>query len=83
MGDSQSIRFDWSRQHADRCVRRRISLHAFTSLKLDLLSEIPRVLYHNKPEAGSGQFLGQLDGQEEGFQERATIITTITTIADS
>jgi hypothetical protein len=56
--------------------------YAFTSLKLDLLSEIPRVLYHNKPEAGSGQFLGQLDGQEEGFQGTTTY-TTITTIADS
>ncbi len=56
--------------------------YAFTSLKLDLLSEIPRVLYHNKPEAGSAQFLGQLDGQEEGF-EGATTFTTITTIADS
>ena len=56
--------------------------YAFTSLKLDLLSQIPRVLYHNKPEAGSAQFLGQLDGQEEGF-EGATTFTTITTIADS
>lgn len=56
--------------------------YAFTSLKLDLLSQIPRVLYHNKPDAGSAQFLGQLDGQEEGF-EGATTFTTITTIADS
>jgi hypothetical protein len=56
--------------------------YEFTSLKLDLMSQIPRVLYRDKPDAGSGQFLGQLDGQEEGF-EGATTFTTITTIADS
>jgi hypothetical protein len=56
--------------------------YAFTSIKLDLLAQIPRVLYHNKPSAGSGEFLGQLDGQEVGF-EGTTTNTTITPIADS
>jgi hypothetical protein len=56
--------------------------YAFTSLKLDLMSQIPRVLYRDKPDAGSGQFLGQLDGQEEGW-EGTTTNSVITTIADS
>jgi len=55
--------------------------YAFTSLKLDLLSQIPRILYRNKPDAGSGLYLGQLDGQEEGFE--TTTNSTITPIADS
>jgi hypothetical protein len=46
------------------------------------MSQIPRVLYRDKPDAGSGQFLGQLDGQEAGW-EGATTNSTITNIADS
>jgi hypothetical protein len=56
--------------------------YGFTSLKLDLLSEIPRILYRDKPAIGSEQYLGQLDGQEIG-SEGGTTYSTITMIADS
>lgn len=56
--------------------------YGFTSLKLDFVQGIPRFLYRNKPDAGSGMFLGQLDGQEPDYVE-TTIATTITQIADS
>ncbi len=55
--------------------------YGFTSLKLDLLSEIPRFLYRNKPDIGSNEYLGHLDGQEN--DEFLTTFTTITPIADS
>jgi hypothetical protein len=55
--------------------------YGFTSLELDALSEVPRFLYPGKPDAGSGKFLGHLDGQEP--DELETTHTTITPIADS
>jgi hypothetical protein len=55
--------------------------YAFTSLKLDLLAGVPRFLYRDKPNMGSEQYLGQLDGQEIGFE--TSTHTTITAIADS
>jgi hypothetical protein len=55
--------------------------YGFTALRLDLLISIPRVIYPNKPDIGSGQYLGQLDGQEEGIETSSH--STITAIADS
>jgi hypothetical protein len=55
--------------------------YGFTALKLDVLSQIPRPLYPNKPAIGSGGYLGHLDGQESDALE--TTNSTITPISDS
>jgi hypothetical protein len=55
--------------------------YGFMSLKLDLLNQIPRFLYPNKPTIGSNGYLGHLDGQESDAFE--TTNSTITPIADS
>ncbi len=56
--------------------------YGFTTIKLDFLASIPRVLYRNKLNYGSGTYLGQLDGQETDRTE-TTSHSTITPIADS
>ncbi len=55
--------------------------YGFTALKLDLLSQVPRFLYPNKPTIGSNGYLGHLDGQES--DEFETTNSTVTSIADS
>jgi hypothetical protein len=55
--------------------------YGFTSINLDLLAEVPRFLYPNKPEIGSNKYLGHLDGQESDAAE--TTNSTITAISDS
>lgn len=55
--------------------------YGIASIKMDVLSGIPRVLYKNKPEFGSATFLGQLDGQETDATE-TTSYSTITPISD-
>jgi len=55
--------------------------YGFTSIKLDLLAEVPRFLFPNKPEIGSNKYLGHLDGQESDSFE--TTNSTITPISDS
>ena len=56
--------------------------YGFTALRLDFLSQIPRVLYPNKPTYGSSTYLGQLDGQESDIIE-TTSFSAITPVADS
>lgn len=55
--------------------------YSFTSLKLDVFANIPRILYRNKPDIGSEEYLGQVDGQEAGLEISSH--STITMIADS
>lgn len=55
--------------------------YGFESLKLDLLSQVPRFLYPSKPEIGSNEFLGHLDGQES--DDFDTTFSTVTSISDS
>jgi hypothetical protein len=80
-GDSQPICFDRPGQHTDQCVRHRISLRIYLPQAGPVVPDSTSSL-SQQADAGSAQFLGQLDGQEEGF-EGATTFTTITTIADS
>ncbi|HEX4311212.1 MAG TPA: hypothetical protein VHZ25_14360 [Acidobacteriaceae bacterium] len=55
--------------------------YGFTSIRLDVLTEIPRFLYRDKPEIGSNKYLGHLDGQEGDAFE--TTNSTVTSISDS
>jgi hypothetical protein len=55
--------------------------YGFTSLKLDFATQIPRFLYPNKPDVGSAEYLGHLDGQES--DEFETTYSTVSSIADS
>lgn len=55
--------------------------YGFISMKLDIRSQIPHILYKNKPDAGSGMYLGHLDGMESDSVE--TTHSTITPVADS
>jgi len=56
--------------------------YRFTSILLDLYSQIPRLLYRNKADYGSQVFLGHLDGQEASEGD-TTSFSTITAISDS
>ncbi|MGC2301504.1 MAG: hypothetical protein WA476_22040 [Acidobacteriaceae bacterium] len=55
--------------------------YGFTALRMDVLSQIPRFIYPNKPAMGSNEYLGHLDGQESDVFE--TTNSTITTVSDS
>jgi hypothetical protein len=55
--------------------------YGFTSIGLDLATQVPRFLYPNKPEFGSNPYLGHLDGQESDTFE--TTNSTVTSVADS
>jgi hypothetical protein len=55
--------------------------YGFTALKLDILGQIPRFLYRDKPTIGSAEYLGHLDGQESDALE--TTYSTVTPISDS
>jgi hypothetical protein len=55
--------------------------YGFTSIKLDILSELPRFLSPNKSEIGSKGYLGHLDGMESDVFE--TTNSAITPISDS
>jgi hypothetical protein len=55
--------------------------YGFTALKLDILTQVPRFLYPNKPTIGSNGYLGHLDGQES--DEFETTNSTVTSISDS
>jgi hypothetical protein len=55
--------------------------YGFTAIRLDVLSQVPRFLYPNKPTIGSGEYLGHLDGQEGDQFE--TTNSTITPVSDS
>lgn len=55
--------------------------YGFTAIKLDFLSQIPHVLYENKPDIASGGYLGHLDGLEP--DQFDTTHSTITPVADS
>lgn len=55
--------------------------YGFTSIKLDLGGQVPRLLYPNKPLVGSAEYLGHLDGQESDDLE--TSFSTVTAISDS
>jgi hypothetical protein len=55
--------------------------YGFTALKLDILGQIPRFLYRDKPTIGSAEYLGHLDGQESDVFQ--TTYSTITPISDS
>ena len=55
--------------------------YRFTALRLDFLSSLPRFLYKNKPDIGSNEYLGHLDGQEG--DQFTTTYSTITPISDS
>lgn len=55
--------------------------YGFTALRLDFLAGVPRVLYKNKPDIGSNEYLGHLDGQEG--DQFVTTNSTITPVGDS
>ncbi len=55
--------------------------YGFTALRMDLLSQVPHILYPNKPMVGSNAYLGHLDGQESDAFE--TTNSTITPVSDS
>jgi hypothetical protein len=55
--------------------------YGFTALRMDLLSQVPHILYPNKPMVGSNAYLGHLDGQENDAFE--TTYSTITPVSDS
>jgi len=56
--------------------------YGWTALRLDFIGSLPRFIYRNRPDIGSGNYLGQLDGQE-GDEIETTTYSTITTISDS
>ncbi len=55
--------------------------YGFTALRMDLLSQVPHILYPNKPTTDSHKYLGHLDGQESDAFE--TTNSTITPVSDS